>query len=125
LIAIQGVITRKKVDCRIKRKFKGTSAKKKMPKRDTYKLDGDFIKRLLRHRGWSQADLAKAAGLTEVTISNKLKGEPAEAHTLNSIAAMFGVPPNILCAMPAGHRRADTLPLTVAAYGGRRNPRRP
>lgn len=59
------------------------------PKTDT----GRVVLRLRKDRGWSQAELAKAAGLSKPTVQRVESGpQNAERETLERIAKALGVP---------------------------------
>ena len=50
-----------------------------------------LIQKLRLKRGWSQQQLAEAAGLSARTIQRVEAGHPASIETLKSIAAVFEV----------------------------------
>ena len=54
---------------------------------------GDRIRKLREAQGWTQGDLAKAAGLALSTVNRAEKNDPSvELGSLNRIAAALGVP---------------------------------
>jgi transcriptional regulator with XRE-family HTH domain len=92
-----------------------------MPTRETHVLNAQFIGLLCAQRGWSQADLAKAAGIDEAVISRKLKSkEAAEKRTVQKIADQFNLPPHVLYAAyrdpvpPAANAKTIVLVWKVA-----------
>jgi len=59
----------------------------------------------LKQRDWSQADLARAAGVSRGSIGNIIRGERQPGpDLLNSIASAFGLPPEFV------FRKAGVLP---------------
>jgi transcriptional regulator with XRE-family HTH domain len=56
------------------------------------KIDSEFIKAERQSRGWSQEQLAAAAGLGVRTIQRMESGSVASAESAKSLAAVFGVP---------------------------------
>ena len=60
---------------------------------NTVEVDIAKLARLRRGKGWSQAELARAAGLSGGTVVRVEGGHPCFAHTAASIAAALGVAP--------------------------------
>ena len=56
------------------------------------KIDSQFIKAERRSRGWSQEQLAVAAGLGVRTIQRMESGSVASSESAKCLAAVFGVP---------------------------------
>ena len=90
----------------------------KMPSRQTYKLNGEFIEELLRHYGMSTADLAEAAVISAVTVTNvATNGEPAEMRIVKKIADALNVSRTVIIRPKSQSREHynDPLPWTVLA----------
>jgi transcriptional regulator with XRE-family HTH domain len=62
-------------------------------KRDIFDgmLSGEEVRRLRIARGWSQADLARACGVNQVTINNVENGITARSRYMPEIEAALGV----------------------------------
>jgi transcriptional regulator with XRE-family HTH domain len=56
------------------------------------KIDSEFIKAERQSRGWSQEQLAAAAGLGVRTIQRMESGSVASSESAKCLAAVFGVP---------------------------------
>ena len=56
------------------------------------KIDSEFIKAERQSRGWSQEQLAVAAGLGVRTIQRMESGSLASSESAKCVAAVFGVP---------------------------------
>jgi transcriptional regulator with XRE-family HTH domain len=55
---------------------------------------GELIRLLRRRKGWTQRDLAQAAGVTQTTIVRLEKGKRgAMISTIRKVAEALGVPP--------------------------------
>lgn len=56
------------------------------------------VRHLMTGRKWTQADLAKRAGISQKSVSNVLRAETAVTlDTLDRIGAVFGVAGHWLC----------------------------
>lgn len=73
---------------------------------------GIRIKSMRQARGWTQVQLAEAAGVTQQAVSKIERGETADPWTLDRIAEALGVHPALLKYGPEGAAQID--PETVA-----------
>jgi len=71
-------------------------------------VDGERLRRELIRRGWHSSDLARAAGLSEPTISAALMGHQISVHSLRSIAEAIARTPEVagIDKLMAGGNRA-------------------
>ena len=67
---------------------------------------GVRVQRLRGERAWSQDQLAGASELSLRTVQRVENGKGASPETLQSLAAAFGVKPNILTSCQNGNSRA-------------------
>ena len=62
-----------------------------------FKVDSEFVRRMMCERGLSLKQFAKAAGLNGLTVAKIVKdGATASAQTIATLARFFGVDGNSL-----------------------------
>lgn len=54
-------------------------------------VDSDALRRLRLSKALTQRDLARAAGISRMTISRLEQGSPASTYSVKRIAAVLGV----------------------------------
>jgi transcriptional regulator with XRE-family HTH domain len=80
------------------------------------KIDSEFIKAERQRRGWSQEQLAAAAGVGVRTIQRMESGSTASSETAKCLAAVFGVPfSRLLMEEPKAFSRRRRLWAATAA----------
>lgn len=66
----------------------------------------DWLLERLKEKDWSQADLARASGMTRGGVSNYINGRIPDETALRKIAKAFNLPPETV------YRAAGILPPT-------------
>ncbi len=64
--------------------------------RHSVRLDVDFLLREMQLRGWNQIELAKAAGISQPTVSAAVRGDAISGRSAQAIKeALDRVPPTL------------------------------
>lgn len=81
------------------------------------RINAKKVRGFLLDMGWEQKDLARAAGVTEATVSRLLSGGPFTSDTLGKLATALQVNPVDLID-PAGYTAPHMEPPALLASVG-------
>lgn len=75
------------------------------------------VQALLAQRGWSQRELAAAAGISPGAVGSILEGQPPNLRTMQKVAKAFGVTPSELLREDTPPEPRDELEVALRHQG--------